>query len=285
MMCAGAEVRERDEKGKVWCWPEGGSTDFEDEDEEEEGAASGEGAAAARRSGQQRRRISRQAMDTQPFPADALAAARRGAEQMSGRAAALRGDSAAAAAPSTAKPSSAGGSKSGGSGSGGESSTALHVYPYGLDGAAIADVAESLGLGGGLVVAQRIQDADTVLALRGKINSSEWGGCAAGGEGGGLCGEVGSGQPCCIVWRQGLEAGRRKAEGGRVCRAAIWRLRWLLFTLRVSGLERQPVVQFGSITRNSDAQLGWCTSPSRKRLPLMLKTAERGRAGEQGPRH
>lgn len=165
-------MRERDEKGKVWCWPEGGSTDFED-DEAEDGEAGGEGAATPRRTGQQRRRAARQAMDTQPFPADALAAARRGAEQMSGRAAALRGDPAAPQAP----PSSSRGSSRATSGSSGSnadtSSAALHVYPYGLDGAAIVEVAESLGLGGGLAVAQRIQDADTVLALRGKITSSE----------------------------------------------------------------------------------------------------------------
>lgn len=36
-----------------------------------------------------------------------------------------------------------------------------------------ADIAESLGVGANLVVAERLQDSDAVLALRGKIKTSE----------------------------------------------------------------------------------------------------------------
>ncbi|KAL4421440.1 hypothetical protein ABPG75_010731 [Micractinium tetrahymenae] len=191
---AGAEVRERDETGKVWSWPEGGSTDFEDEEEEEQAAASG--GSSRRRSPKQQRR---QQVETQPFPAEALNAARLGAVMQAAeeaglplppalRAAAARAGGGAAAEvnsfgmsrPTSSASSSSSNSRSSsiagckGSAAAAGYSTALHVYPFGIDGASIADIAESLGVGGSLVVADRLQDADAVLALRGKIKTSSW---------------------------------------------------------------------------------------------------------------
>lgn len=195
---AGAEVRERDETGRVWSWPEGGSTDFEGDEAEEQAAAGG--GSSRRRAAKQPRR---QQVETQPFPAEALNAARLGAVMQAVeeaglplppalRAAAARAGGGAAAAPSSfgmGPPASSSTSSSGSSrsatGGGGAPvgkasaaaagySTALHVYPFGIDGASIADIAESLGVGGNLVVAERLQDADAVLALRAKIKTSSW---------------------------------------------------------------------------------------------------------------
>ncbi len=154
---AGAEVRERDESGKVWSWPEGGSTDFEDDEAGEQEAPSG---GARRRASRQQRR---QQVETQPFPAEALNAARLGAVMQAAeeaglplppalRAAAARAGGAASAGAGSfgmsramSSSSSASSSSSRGSASAGKGgtaaaghSTALHVYPFGIDGSSIA---------------------------------------------------------------------------------------------------------------------------------------------------
>ncbi|KAI3423869.1 hypothetical protein D9Q98_009703 [Chlorella vulgaris] len=182
---AGAEVRERDDSGKVWSWPEGSSADFDSDSEESE---------AAQRRGRQRHK--RQQVETQPFPVEALSAARMGAALQAAEEAgvplplvlraAAAGSSQAGGSPRSASSSSGSidsisGGRSSGSGSGkssssggGSSSSVLHVFPFGIDGASIRSILESLGLTGSLVVADRIQDADTVLALRSKIKTSSW---------------------------------------------------------------------------------------------------------------
>lgn len=154
---AGAEVRERDESGKVWSWPEGGSTDFEDDEAGEQEAPSG---GARRRASRQQRR---QQVETQPFPAEALNAARLGAVMQAAeeaglplppalRAAVARAGGAASAgagsfgmsramsSSSSASSSSSRGSASAGKGGAAAAghSTALHVYPFGIDGSSIA---------------------------------------------------------------------------------------------------------------------------------------------------
>lgn len=184
LLYAGAEVRERDDSGKVWSWPEGSSADFDSDSEESE---------AAQRRGRQRHK--RQQVETQPFPVEALSAARMGAALQAAEEAgvplplvlraAAAGSSQAGGSPRSASSSSGSidsisGGRSSGSGSGkssssggGSSSSVLHVFPFGIDGASIRSILESLGLTGSLVVADRIQDADTVLALRSKIKTSE----------------------------------------------------------------------------------------------------------------
>jgi hypothetical protein len=179
---AGAEVRERDDTGKVWSWPEGSSADFDSDSEESE---------AAQRRGRQRHK--RQQVETQPFPVEALSAARMGAALQAAEEAgvplplvlraAAAGSSQAGGLPRSASSSSgsidsSSAGRSSGSGKisssgGGSSSSVLHVFPFGIDGSGIRSILESLGLTGSLVVADRIQDADTVLALRSKIKTSE----------------------------------------------------------------------------------------------------------------
>ncbi|PSC75743.1 nucleic acid-binding [Micractinium conductrix] len=185
---AGAEVRERDETGKVWSWPEGGSTDFEEEEDDETlGGGGGGSASAGRRRGGARAQQQQLQLETQPFPAEALTAARMGAALQAAEEAgvdlplALRAAAAARASSSGRPTSSSGGGSTAGSTAGSSPGggfgkpadpAAVHIYAFGLDNASVAEIAQSLGVGTSLVVAERLQDADAVLALRAKIKSS-----------------------------------------------------------------------------------------------------------------
>lgn len=183
----------------MFTYPEGGSTDFED------GASSGDEMAATllglgsegSGSSGKRRRGQRQ-LETQPFPEQALNAARLGAAMQAAeeagialpaalRAASSSGSSRAGSGSSgrsspsgssgaTADPSSSASSNS--SSAGGSSkkaaAAAVHIYPFGIDGAELVSIAESLGVRNRLALAEKVQDADAVLALRAKIKTSEW---------------------------------------------------------------------------------------------------------------
>ena len=203
-------MRERDESGKVWSWPEGGSTDFEDDDGSPDAFLAGSAAFAqgGLRAQRQQRSASagggqggqggqRRQLETQPFPPQALEAARRGAALAAEQVGLGAGAPGAAGLPplaaraalrpgsssSSSSSSSGGGSKVGKSRSGGAAAPAVHVYPFGLDGAGLEEIAASLGVGASLAVAERLQDADAVLALRSKIKTSEWEGARERGGG------------------------------------------------------------------------------------------------------
>lgn len=188
---AGAEVRERDDSGKVWSWPEGGSTDFEDSSDEEDGPGGEAGAISASSSSSSSAQQQRRQVETQPFPPEALSAARLGAAMQAAQGAPLAPRAAAAASvfggtnsgtgsgavpakPGSSKKAGSGGSSSRAGGSAGSAAGAVHVYCFGLEGANLAEIAQSLGVSGSLVLADRLQDADAVLALRSKIKTSEW---------------------------------------------------------------------------------------------------------------
>ena len=183
----------------MFTYPEGGSTDFED------GASSGDEMAASLlglgsegggSSGGKRRRGQRQ-LETQPFPEQALNAARLGAAMQAAEEAGIALPAALRAASSssssragssssrrsspsgsgsaTAEPSSSTSrSSSAGSSSKKAAAAAVHIYPFGIDGAELVSIAESLGVRNRLALAEKVQDADAVLALRAKIKTSEW---------------------------------------------------------------------------------------------------------------
>ena len=198
---AGAEVRERDEEtGQVWTYPEGGSTDFEDGASPGDESASsllglssgssGAGSEAGGGGGRRRQRGQRK-VETQPFPEQALNAARLGAAMQAAEEAgielpaALRaGGSSSAGSSSSSRsaspsgratdPASGSSSSSGGSSKKAEGRpAAVHIYPFGIDGAELVGIAESLGVRSRLALAERVQDADAVLALRAKIKTGE----------------------------------------------------------------------------------------------------------------
>jgi hypothetical protein len=153
---AGAEVRERGPDGRIWSFPEGETTDYEDDsDAEREDAAaalatavqrvpsrrspsSSSGSGSGQSSSSGSRRVG---VETQPFPPEALAAAR------------TRHSFAAGAA---ARPD------------------ALQVYLYGVSGDDVASVAQALRMGDAVAVADKLEDADAVLATRQKLKSSTW---------------------------------------------------------------------------------------------------------------
>lgn len=144
---AGAEVRERDETGKVWSWPEGGSTDFEEEEDDETlGGGGGGSASAGRRRGGARAQQQQLQLETQPFPAEALTAARMGAALQAAEEAgvdlplALRAAAAARASSSGRPTSSSGGGSTAGSTAGSSPGggfgkpadpAAVHIYAFG----------------------------------------------------------------------------------------------------------------------------------------------------------
>lgn len=145
-----AEVRERDDSGRVWSWSDSGSTDFEDSDGSGDEATVAE-AAPSSSSWQG------DAGSGSTFPPDALRAARLGAAlQAAGEVPAV-----AAALAQAASSSSS-------------SSEPLRVYALGLEAEQVRGAAAALGLGARLALAARVQEADAVLVLRDHLKSSGW---------------------------------------------------------------------------------------------------------------
>ena len=188
-------MRERDVNGRVWCWPEDGSVDYEDSDESG-GGEDAEGAAGPppSSSGGARRGSPQARADPQPFPAQALSAARDGAAALAARsslgaAPPSQQQQQRAAGPSfssggprpldsglgTLKSASSGsGSSKGGKQAAAAAAGALHLYPFGVEAEVVSEVVEVLQLQGKLVVTAALQEADAVLALRTKLKSSAW---------------------------------------------------------------------------------------------------------------
>ena len=207
-------MRERDEEtGQVWTYPEGGSTDFEDgftSADEAAGGLRGTGSPSGSEGGSSasRRRRGRRQFETQPFPEQALNAARLGAAMQAAEEAGLplpaalrssstsssssmassraagsgsRAGTSSSSSSSAAEPGSSS-SNSGGGSKKAAAAAAVHIYPFGVDGAALVDIAESLGVRSRLALAEKVQDADAVLALRAKIKTGEPTGiCLLGG--------------------------------------------------------------------------------------------------------
>ena len=181
---AGAEVRERDSEGQVWAWPEDGATSGSDSDDEGtstilSNTIGKDGTSPSvlppktkKRSGSGQKRLE---LETQPFPEVALAAARGGFAM---------GAAAAAAAVAESKSSSDDdidtikGHKLKSNNKNAiahpASASALRVFLYGVDEDSVLSVAEALNLRKSIDIANQIQDADAILATRGKMKASTW---------------------------------------------------------------------------------------------------------------
>lgn len=195
---AGAEVRERDNEGQVWAWPEDRSTSSDDDDEEEEESTStgsglrnisrkdGMSATSVLPPKQKKRGANgggqrRLELETQPFPEVALAAA-RGRFAMG--AAALASSSSSFATSLTSlenaddEMDTIKGHKLKSSNKNAiahpASASALRVYLYGVDSESVLSVADALNLRSSIDIASQIQDADAILATRGKMKASTW---------------------------------------------------------------------------------------------------------------
>lgn len=170
---AGAEVRESDADGRVWAWPEDESTDTEDDESLASASASsiggGNGAGVSRgRRQTQADRDSGYKVLTQGFPPEALAAARGEVWSPSGAEERATASQAAAAVARLKE-----GKKKGRTATATTPGTALKVFLYGIDPESVRSVAEALSMPQGIAIAERVQDADAVLATRARLKSSE----------------------------------------------------------------------------------------------------------------
>jgi stage III sporulation protein SpoIIIAA len=198
---AGAEVRERDSEGQVWAWPEDVSTSSSDDEDEFSNGSGGtlsgnisgkNGTSASSTTGilppKQKKRGAngggqrRLELETQPFPEAALAAA-RGGFAMGSAALALQQQQQAASAENNDSDDDDGmdtikGHKLKSNNKNAiahpASAAALRVYLYGVDSDSVLSVAEALKLRSSIDIASQIQDADAILATRGKMKASTW---------------------------------------------------------------------------------------------------------------
>jgi len=192
---AGAEVRERDNEGQVWAWPEDASTSSDEDEEERTSTGNGlsnisgkdgiSGTTVLSRKQKKRgangggqRRLE---LETQPFPEAALAAARGGfamgaPAQHSSSSSATNSTSSENADDDEMDTIKGHKLKSNNKNAIAHpaSASALRVYLYGVDADSVLSVADALNLRSSIDIASQIQDADAILATRGKMKASTW---------------------------------------------------------------------------------------------------------------
>ncbi len=187
---AGAEVRERDSEGQVWAWPEDTSTSSDDDEDgnlstnisgKDGGISTTVLPPKQKKRGANNGGQRRLELETQPFPEAALAAARGGFAM---GAAVLSAQQQQANAAENDSEDDNGGmdtikghklkSNNKNAVAHPASAAALKVYLYGVDADSVWSVAEALNLRSSIGIASQIQDADAILATRGKIKASTW---------------------------------------------------------------------------------------------------------------